>query len=190
MQRMSDETVRGRIRNYLTDKLPLFVEPILEVGSLLPYTNEGPAEWANNRTLLPPGADWTGLDCQEGPNVDVVGDVEQRLILLREPYNTVLCSEVMEHLYKPWDALKNMHHVLAPGGWLIITTLFSFPIHGYPDDYWRYTPNCMRRLLEDAGFRNIEVTTAGTVGYDLANTDPAYSEHKEAPMHIFAVAQK
>jgi hypothetical protein len=37
--------------------------------------------------------------------------------------------------------------LLRPGGVFVITTPLNFRIHGYPDDYWRITPNCLRRLL-------------------------------------------
>src|SRR5262249_15546047 len=29
----------------------------------------------------------------------------------------------------------------------VITSPLNFRIHGYPDDYWRMTPNCLRRML-------------------------------------------
>ena len=35
-----------------------------------------------------------------------------------------------------------------PGGLFVITSPLNFRIHGYPDDYWRMTPNCLRRMLE------------------------------------------
>ena len=38
--------------------------------------------------------------------------------------------------------------MLKPGGVFVITSPLNFRIHGYPDDYWRMTPNCLRRLLE------------------------------------------
>ena len=34
------------------------------------------------------------------------------------------------------------------GGLFVITSPLNFRIHGYPDDYWRMTPNCLRRMLE------------------------------------------
>lgn len=188
--RMSDDTVRGRIRNFLLGHIALFQGPILEVGSLLPMTETGPAPWAFNRNIMPEGTPWVGLDCQHGDNVDAVADIEKQTDFPPETFNTVLCSEVVEHLYRPWDALKEMHRLLQKDGWIVITTLFSFPVHGYPDDYWRFTPSCMQRLLEDAGFTEVKVITAGIVDYDLANSIPGSFEHKDAPMHIFAVAKK
>ena len=188
--RMSDETVRGRIRNFLLDHLSLIQAPVLEVGSLLPMNNGGYAFWAYNRNLMPEGTEWVGLDFQAGSNVDVVADIEKQTSLPEAYFQTILCSEVMEHLYRPWDALKEMHRLLKKDGWIIITTLFSFPIHGYPDDYWRYSPSCMERLLKDAGFRDIKVLTAGEVEYALANDIAGAFEYKKVPMHIFAVARK
>lgn len=188
---MSDETVRGRIRNFLLDNLDIIKPPVLEIGSLLSNGPDGkPAWWAYNRNLLPDGVRWIGLDFQRGPNVDVVADIEKRIPFDDNEFKCVLCSEVMEHLYKPWDALKEMHRVTMPGGWVVITTLFSFPVHGYPDDYWRYTPSCMRRLLEDAGFSAVFVSEAGEVEWALANDKPGSVEYKKGPMHIMAVAQK
>ncbi len=35
----------------------------------------------------------------------------------------------------------------------VITSPLNFRIHGYPDDYWRMTPNCLRRMLEPYGAR-------------------------------------
>ena len=38
--------------------------------------------------------------------------------------------------------------LLKPGGVFVITSPLNFRIHGYPDDYWRMTPSCLRRMLE------------------------------------------
>ncbi len=37
-------------------------------------------------------------------------------------FDIILCSEVMEHLYKPKKTLKDFHTILKPGGCLIMTT--------------------------------------------------------------------
>lgn len=188
--RMSDHTVRGRIRNFLLDHVTLLQEPLLEVGSLLPMQGNECAFWAYNRNLVPDGFEWIGLDFQEGDNVDVVADIEKPTPFDDGSFQTVLCSEVMEHLYKPWLAIEEMYRLLKDDGWVVITTLFSFPVHGYPDDYWRFSPSCMTRLLEDAGFKNVKVLTAGETHWDLANDKEGQTEHKTGPIHIFAVGQK
>lgn len=189
-EKMSDETVRGRIRNYLIDNIDAFTAPVLEVGSMLPDTGNGPAWWAYSRNLMPEGTEWVGLDFFSGPCVDVVADIEKQTQFPDGYFSLVLCSEVMEHLYDPRAALLEMYRVLAPGGQILITTLFSFPIHGYPSDYWRFTPHCMERLLWDAGFKDVKVQSAGSVDFFLANDAPGACEHKTAPMHVFARATK
>ena len=54
-----------------------------------------------------------------------------------------------------------MFRILKPGGVFVITSPLNFRIHGYPDDYWRMTPNCLRRLLAPTprGSRAFRVTT-------------------------------
>ena len=59
----------------------------------------------------------------------------------------VLCTEVLEHLPEPQKAIDEMFRVLKPGGQLLLTTRFLFPIHDAPHDYFRYTKYGLRHLL-------------------------------------------
>ena len=61
---------------------------------------------------------------------------------------TVLCIETFEHVFEVRRAFDEVFRILEPGGVFIITSPLNFRIHGYPDDYWRMTPNCLRRMLE------------------------------------------
>jgi hypothetical protein len=54
--------------------------------------------------------------------------------------------------------------VLRPGGIAIHTTVFCFPIHGAPSDFWRYTPDALRflcrkfsEIIECDGWGNLQV---------------------------------
>lgn len=40
---------------------------------------------------------------------------------LREhgPFDTILCLDVLEHLYDPWDAISQLQSLLAPGGCIV-----------------------------------------------------------------------
>ena len=38
----------------------------------------------------------------------------------------------------------------APGAFVVHTTCFINPIHGAPNDYWRFTPHALRLLFSDA----------------------------------------
>lgn len=84
--------------------------------------------------------------------------------------DVVLLLEVLEHLRYPSDALKEIHRVLRPGGKLIMSVPFMYPLHDPPFDFQRYTTHGLERELEKAGLQidTIEVTigsieTAGMI---------------------------
>ena len=65
--------------------------------------------------------------------------------------DTVLLLEVLEHLGNPDDALEEIARVLKPGGQLLLTMPFLYPIHDAPHDYQRYTCHGLVRELEKVG---------------------------------------
>ena len=105
-----------------------------------------------------------GLDIHRGAGVSIVGDA-QALGIGVATFETVLCTEVLEHLPEPQKAIDEMYRVLRPGGELLLTTRFLFPIHDAPHDYFRYTKYGLRHLLR--GFEILELheetTAIGTL---------------------------
>ena len=87
-----------------------------------------------------------GLDIRRGAGVRVIGDA-QALGLASGTFDIVLCTEVLEHLPEPQQAIDEMFRVLKPGGTLLLTTRFLFPIHDAPHDYFRFTKYGLRHLL-------------------------------------------
>ncbi len=83
-------------------------------------------------------------------------------------YDCVISTEVLEHCYDPCRYLAEACRVLVPGGLIFITTPFLWNLHEVPNDHYRYTPYSMRRLLEDAGFRDIHVEAPGGWNASLA----------------------
>ena len=116
--------------------------PIFEFGS---YQVEGQEGYANLRELFP-GRKYVGCDMRPGPGVDRVEDVTA-ISLPDGSAGTVLCIETFEHVFEVRKAFDEVFRLLKPGGVFVITSPLNFRIHGYPDDYWRMTPNCLRRLL-------------------------------------------
>jgi|CXWL01.1.fsa_nt_gi SAM-dependent methyltransferase len=90
----------------------------------------------------------TTFDIDPTRNPEIVGDIHD-MPFPDNSYHTILCSEVLEHLHDPRKAIAQMYRVLAPGGTLVITTRFTFPVHDAPGDYWRFTPNGLRILFAD-----------------------------------------
>lgn len=116
--------------------------PVYEFGS---YQVEGQVEYADLRSLFA-GKEYVGCDMRPGPGVDRVEDVSA-IHLPDNSAGTVLCIETFEHVFEVRRAFDEVYRILKPGGLFVITSPLNFRIHGYPDDYWRMTPNCLRRML-------------------------------------------
>lgn len=116
--------------------------PIYEFGS---YQVDGLEDYANLRPLFP-GKTYVGCDFRAGPGVDRVEDVTD-IKLPNATAGTVICLETFEHVFEVRRAFDEVLRILKPGGIFIITSPLNFRIHGYPDDYWRMTPSCLRRML-------------------------------------------
>jgi hypothetical protein len=51
--------------------------------------------------------------------------------------------------------------VLRPGGWLVLSAPFYWPLHEEPHDYFRFTRYGLEHLMREAGFTRIEVRPDG-----------------------------
>lgn len=145
-----------------------FPEPIWEIGS---YQVEGQEEIANMRKLFP-AKQFIGIDMREGPGVDRIENIE-RIDAPNNSAGSILCLFTLEHVKNFYAGIKELHRVLKPGGVLIITTPFTFPIHEYPSDYWRFTPQALDYLTQDFPMKFI-----------------GYQGYKTHPHTTFAVAFK
>jgi SAM-dependent methyltransferase len=182
--RVPDNCVRGRIRRFIEKQAHLLGNDVLEIGSRMTNAN---AWWIVNRDLAQ--GNWIGCDMQPGHGVDVVADIHNPPAEWQGKFSGILCSEVLEHVARPWVALPKIKEMMQPGGWLVVTTLTSFPIHGFPDDYYRYTTSGLRLLLEDAGFRNVHTENAGEIEIKLNDHGEQGFCTRQLPMHVFGVAQ-
>jgi SAM-dependent methyltransferase len=88
-------------------------------------------------------------------------DFEQPFPLTTSSYDSVLCINVLEHIYNYRNLLNESYRVVKPGGTLYLSVPFFFNIHGSTDDYFRYTKSALERLLGDSGFSNIKIVELG-----------------------------
>lgn len=186
MKQLPRNTVRGRIRDYIARHAHLLGDEVLEVGSRVPDPS---AWWADNRAAFARGA-WVGMDIEPGHGVDVIGDVERLPRDLYGRFSGVLCSEVLEHVERPERAARGLFAALRPGGHVVVTTLFAFPVHNYPRDYWRYSADGLRALLERAGFVDVLTEYDGAITVTLNDHGERTPTTARIPMHVFAVGRK
>lgn len=64
-------------------------------------------------------------------------------------FDYVIADQVLEHVRKPWIAVEEVRRVLKPGGLSVVTSVLMFPVHGVPEDYWRFTPDGLKVLFEN-----------------------------------------
>jgi SAM-dependent methyltransferase len=76
-------------------------------------------------------------------------------------FDTVVSTEVLEHVPDPLRALKEMHRVLKSGGHLILSTPMYWPRHEVPYDFFRYPYDGLLYLLKEAGFEVVKILNRG-----------------------------
>ncbi len=83
--------------------------------------------------------------------LDYEADLTAPLPLDDERFDTVILSDVLEHIPEPAALCSEITRVLAPGGHLIMNVPFLYWLHELPHDYYRYTEFALRRLLVQSG---------------------------------------
>lgn len=99
---------------------------------------------------------YLGVDMREGPGVDKVANAHN-LPFPNWTFDVVVSTEMLEHDETFWVSLAEMHRVLGRPGYLLLTTRgIGFPRHDHPSDYYRFTADALRVLLEREGLEVIE----------------------------------
>lgn len=71
-------------------------------------------------------------------------------------FATVILVSVFEHVNDPYEVSDALFRIVKPGGHLINSTPFLFPLHPSPEDNWRFSPLALRRIHERSGFEWLE----------------------------------
>ena len=106
--------------------------------------------------------DWPSSLHEEG-HVDVWADLARPLPFDQACAETVISSDVLEHLPIPDVALSEISRVLAPGGHLVLNTPFLYRVHEAPHDFARHTRYSLERLVEDHGLELVTLEEVGGV---------------------------
>ncbi len=85
----------------------------------------------------------------------------QQLPFADEAFDTVVSTEVLEHVPEPAVALREMRRVAKASGHLVLTTPMYWPRHEAPYDFYRYSYDGLLRLLRDGGWEPVKMFNRG-----------------------------
>lgn len=100
--------------------------------------------------------DALGVDMQTGEGVDRVIDLEEPLPADLGVFEHIECMSVLEHSRRPWLLAANLERLMAVGASIFVAVPFVWRVHGYPDDYWRFTTSGVRELFPGITWRVME----------------------------------
>ena len=113
---------------------------------------------------------YTGIDIAGGGHVDDAKTVDAYYDGYTIPYSdasfdTLICTQVLEHADDPEILVKECARVLKTGGRAFFSMPFVYPEHEIPYDFRRFTRFEHQRLFEKNNFSEIKITqTTGIFG--------------------------
>lgn len=116
----------------------------MRVLDIAPQDHEGA------RPFVPDGVEVRTLDIDPASGCDFIGDICVTNAQIPDgAFDAILCTEVLEHVRRPFEAVREIGRLLRPGGRVFVTTPFNFRIHGPLPDCWRFTEHGLRELFSD-----------------------------------------
>ncbi|MGH7905311.1 MAG: methyltransferase domain-containing protein, partial [Candidatus Binataceae bacterium] len=101
------------------------------------------------------------MDINPQADPEVAGSALE-LPFRRESFDTVLCTQTLEHIPDPWLALGEINRVMRPRGYLVLSVPQTFAEHMAPNDYFRFTRFGLETILKRSGFEIERIEPCGT----------------------------
>ena len=162
--------VAGRVR--LNDRrIDLVQEALAQIDETQVVADIGKSSRTNFSRLRERALSAETLDiAQYADYPDIAIDLCSPLpVELEGRYSLIYCAAVLEHVYDPFIAARNLLSMLSKGGVLFVYTPWLFPYHADADnyqDFWRFSPDGIGMLFNSA--KRIEVfPTRGRIATSL-----------------------
>jgi SAM-dependent methyltransferase len=101
--------------------------------------------------------------------VDFECDLTKVLSFKDEEFDTIILSDVLEHIPQPEYLWKEMYRMLSINGMIIMNVPFFYYLHEQPYDYYRYTKFALQRFVENSGLNLVQLTPIGGTPEILAD---------------------
>jgi SAM-dependent methyltransferase len=151
---------------------------VLELGvkRLYPDVKTKHDDW------VPNAGQFLGTDIEDGIDVDIVADVHKLSdVVGSEAFDVIISCSSFEHFKYPHLAAHELMRVLKIGGLLFIQTHQTYPVHGAPYDYFRFSREALAGLFgEQMGFKIIDTVYE----FPAAITTPAVPSIAAEPAFV------
>jgi SAM-dependent methyltransferase len=94
--------------------------------------------------------DWENT-LHPNPHLDLQTDLNKEIPLPDEQFDTVIATDVLEHLTEPSLFWAEVTRVLRPSGKVIVGVPFLYWLHEQPHDHYRYTRYRLSAFCEENG---------------------------------------
>lgn len=95
--------------------------------------------------------------------IDFVSDILD-IPVPDESYDAILCTEVIEHIPYPIEAIKEFSRILRPGGTLLITAPLQSGLHQEPYHFYGgYTNYWYEKFLPENDFHDLKIEPNGSL---------------------------
>lgn len=105
-------------------------------------------------------ADWPDSPHQN-LHLDLSCDLSRDLPFKTGQFDTIILSDVLEHIPEPDNLCSEIGRILAPNGKLLLNVPFYYCLHEQPHDFYRYTEHALKRFMSIAGISIIEFKAVG-----------------------------
>jgi SAM-dependent methyltransferase len=105
------------------------------------------------KTYFSGGAQYVGTDYLSDRSKPDIVSSGLALPFTEGSFDTVVSTEVLEHVPDPLAALKEMRRVVRPAGHLVLSAPYYWPRHEVPYDYFRYPYDGFLNLLARANWK-------------------------------------
>lgn len=104
-----------------------------------------------------------------------------------EVFDSIISSEVFEHVSNIEEIVVELRRVLKKDGVMLLTVPFAYPKHCWPFDFRRYTLQGLMNLLQGAGFACIEYQMSSNYQECLAQLKNVYWAEEVKTKTVFGV---
>lgn len=107
----------------------------------------------------------TCVDWEKSPHetnhIDHAVDLNAGLPFGDNSFDSIILTDVLEHIYAPRILLNSVSKVLRPRGEVVIGVPFLYRIHERPHDFYRYTEFALQQMLQEIGMEIVKINAYG-----------------------------